>query len=117
MAGSGKKATSASSTGPRLLSGGNPQIPKGEGDGPVQDYIAAMPGWKSDLGRRLDDLIGVQQRRLAPGEFLRERAASVPLGRLAEPEEIAGVVVFLASPAGSYITGQTITVDGGFLNY
>jgi NAD(P)-dependent dehydrogenase (short-subunit alcohol dehydrogenase family) len=66
---------------------------------------------------RLDELIGVQQRRQAPGEFLRERAASVPLGRLAEPEEIAAVVVFLASPAGSYITGQTITVDGGFLNY
>lgn len=43
--------------GPKLLSGGNPQIPKGEGDGPVQEYIAAMPGWKRDLGRRLDDLI------------------------------------------------------------
>lgn len=43
--------------GPRLLAGGNPQIPKGEGDGPVQAYIAAMPGWKSDLGRRLDGLI------------------------------------------------------------
>jgi hypothetical protein len=43
---------------PRLLSGGNPQIPKGEGDGPVQDYIAAMPGWKRDVGRYLDDLIG-----------------------------------------------------------
>jgi hypothetical protein len=42
---------------PRLLSGGNPQIPKGEGDGPVQAYVAAMPGWKSALGRRLDDLI------------------------------------------------------------
>ena len=35
---------------PKLLSGGNPQIPKGEGDGPVQDYIAAMPDWKRDLG-------------------------------------------------------------------
>jgi hypothetical protein len=43
--------------GPTLLSGGNPQIPKGEGNGPVQDYIAAMPGWKRDVGKRLDDLI------------------------------------------------------------
>lgn len=43
--------------GPRLLSGGNPQIPKGDGDGPVQDYIAAMPGWKRDIGRRLDALV------------------------------------------------------------
>lgn len=42
---------------PALLSGGNPQIAKGYGDAPVQDYIAAMPGWKSDLGRRLDALI------------------------------------------------------------
>ncbi|MBA4032160.1 MAG: hypothetical protein C0478_14900 [Planctomyces sp.] len=40
-----------------LLSGGNPQIAKGDGDAPVQAYIAAMPGWKSDLGRRLDTLI------------------------------------------------------------
>lgn len=42
---------------PRLLSGGNPQIPKGDGDGPVQAYIAAMPGWKSEAGRRLDALV------------------------------------------------------------
>lgn len=42
---------------PKLLSGGNPQIPKGEGNGPVQEYIAAMPGWKRDVGERLDDLI------------------------------------------------------------
>lgn len=41
----------------RLLSGGNPQIAKGDGDAPVQAYIAAMPGWKSDVGRRLDALI------------------------------------------------------------
>ena len=40
-----------------LLSGGNPQIPKGEGDKPVQAYIAAMPGWKHAVGRKLDDLI------------------------------------------------------------
>lgn len=42
---------------PVLLSGGNPQIPKGDGDEPVQAYIAAMPGWKHDVGRQLDALI------------------------------------------------------------
>jgi len=46
-----------------LLSGGNPQIAKGYGDAPVQAYIAAMPGWKRDLGRRLDALIA----RTVPG--------------------------------------------------
>lgn len=46
-----------SSDGVVLLSGGNPQIAKGYGDAPVQAYIAAMPGWKSDIGRRLDALI------------------------------------------------------------
>lgn len=40
-----------------LLSGGNPQIAKADGDAPVQAYIAAMPGWKSGLGKRLDDVI------------------------------------------------------------
>lgn len=42
---------------PKLLSGGNPQIPKGDGDGPVQAYIAAMPGWKQEIGRTLDALV------------------------------------------------------------
>jgi hypothetical protein len=42
---------------PKLLSGGNPQIPKGDGDAPVQAYIEAMPGWKRDVGRRLDALV------------------------------------------------------------
>ena len=42
---------------PTLLSGGNPQIPKGDGEAPVQAYIAAMPGWKRDIGRHLDALI------------------------------------------------------------
>jgi len=48
---------------PTLLSGGNPQIAKGDGDGPVQAYIAAMPGWKRDAGRSLDALIA----RTVPG--------------------------------------------------
>ena len=42
---------------PVLLAGGNPQIPKGDGDAPVQAYIAAMPGWKREVGRRLDELV------------------------------------------------------------
>lgn len=48
---------------PVLLSGGNPQIAKGDGDAPVQVYIAAMPGWKSAAGKRLDALI----MRTVPG--------------------------------------------------
>jgi hypothetical protein len=48
---------------PTLLSGGNPQIAKADGDAPVQAYIAAMPGWKRDVGRRIDALI----TRSAPG--------------------------------------------------
>ena len=42
---------------PSLLSGGNPQIAKADGDSPVQAYISAMPGWKRDVGQRLDALI------------------------------------------------------------
>ncbi len=52
-----KAAGGQSGSKPVLLSGGNPQIAKADGDAPVQAYIAAMPGWKSDVGRRLDELI------------------------------------------------------------
>ncbi len=48
---------------PTLLAGGNPQIAKGDGDAPVQAYIAAMPGWKRDVGHHLDALIA----RTVPG--------------------------------------------------
>ena len=51
----GRKRTKAAK--PTLLSGGNPQIAKAYGDAPVRAYIAAMPGWKRDVGRRLDALI------------------------------------------------------------
>ncbi|AHK47460.1 putative sensor histidine protein kinase (plasmid) [Ensifer adhaerens OV14] len=52
-----------SAASPKLLSGGNPQIAKGYGDEPVQAYIAAMPGWKSEVGGRIDALI----ERIVPG--------------------------------------------------
>jgi len=51
-----RKSTS-DTTKPVLLSGGNPQIAKADGDSPVQTYISAMPGWKRDVGRRIDELI------------------------------------------------------------
>jgi hypothetical protein len=59
-----KKATvRRASTKPKLLSGGNPQIANGYGDAPVQAYIAAIPGWKRDVGRRLDAIV----ERTVPG--------------------------------------------------
>ena len=48
---------------PTLLSGGNPQIPKGYGDAPVQAWIAAAPGWKGEVGRRVDAIV----ERAVPG--------------------------------------------------
>ena len=57
MAKAKSKADASPDRKPVLLSGGNPQIAKGYGDAPVQAYIAAMPGWKSEVGRRLDQLI------------------------------------------------------------
>jgi hypothetical protein len=51
------KSQSRKAAKPALLAGGNPQIAKADGDAPVQAYIAAMPGWKRDVGRRLDALI------------------------------------------------------------
>ena len=58
-----KTSSTAQATKPALLAGGNPQIAKADGDSPVQAYIAAMPGWKSAVGRRLDALI----ERAVPG--------------------------------------------------
>ena len=57
MAPSRKKSSKAKTGSVVLLSGGNPQIAKADGDAPVQEYIAAMPGWKRELGKRLDALI------------------------------------------------------------
>ncbi len=57
MSNKSSKAAKKAMAEPVLLSGGNPQIAKADGDAPVQAYIAAMPGWKSGVGRRLDALI------------------------------------------------------------
>ena len=52
-----KRSTAKSGKKLAVLSGGNPQIAKAEGDAPVRAYIAAMPGWKQDIGKRIDALI------------------------------------------------------------
>ena len=63
----------------------------------------------------LDDLIGVQQMGLSPGEFMERRRDSIPLGRLQQPEDIANVVAFLAGPDASEMTGETVIVSGGLV--
>ena len=63
----------------------------------------------------LDDLIGVQQMGLAPGEFMERRRDSIPLGRLQQPQDIANVVAFLAGPDASEMTGETVVVSGGLV--
>jgi len=50
-----------------------------------------------------------------PADRFREDAADIPLGRLGDPLEVAALVVFLASPRANYITGQSVTVDGGLV--
>jgi NAD(P)-dependent dehydrogenase (short-subunit alcohol dehydrogenase family) len=65
------------------------------------------------FNHRLDQMIGVEQRGMEPGQFLKERAETVLMKRLGTAEEVAAAVAFLAGPDASYITGQSINVDGG----
>ena len=67
--------------------------------------------------RMLDQVAEVvaAQEQMTPGEWLAQRAKDAPLGRFAEPAEIAGVAAFLASQDARYITGQAIEVDGGMV--
>ena len=55
--------------------------------------------------------------KLADPDYLDEVLMRTPLGRIGEPEEVAAAVAFLCMPASSYITGECIAVDGGFLRY
>ena len=55
--------------------------------------------------------------KLADPEYLDDVLLRTPMGRVGEPEEVAGAIAFLCMPAASYITGECVAVDGGFLRY
>jgi 3-oxoacyl-[acyl-carrier protein] reductase len=77
---------------------------------------AVAPGLiDTPFNQILDQKIGVEKQGLKPGEMLQKRAAEIPLGRIGKPEEVAGVVAFLASPDAAYITGETIIIAGGWV--
>ena len=65
---------------------------------------------------KMDELLGQQGQGLPPGEFLRRRVETVPLGRIGTPDDVAGVVAFLVGPDASYITGQSLNIDGGLVS-
>ena len=88
---------------PVLLSGGNPQIAKGDGDAPVQAYIAAMPGWKSDVGRRLDALIA----RTVPGVRKTVKWNS-PLYGVEDQDWFLGVHVFARYVKVAFFRGAAL---------
>ncbi len=76
---------------------------------------AVAPGLiDTPFNERIDHELGVK-RGLPPGEFIRQRGQDIPLGRIGTPDDVAGVVAFLASPDAAYITGETVIVAGGWL--
>ena len=86
---------------------------------------AGLFGLTRDLAAQWTQRKGIRVNAIAPGFFPSEmtdqyppgyvesRVAGVPAGRAGEPEELAAAVLFLASPASSYVTGATLVVDGG----
>ena len=77
---------------------------------------AVAPGFvDTSFNWTLDEEVGVKEWGLDPGGYMKFRSEAVPLGRLQKPEDVAGVVAFLASPDASQITGETILVTGGQL--
>lgn len=67
---------------PKLLSAGNPRIAKGDGDAPVQACIAAMPGWKRDIGEQLDTLINRTVRMMSGPRLLMRTMTDLPFFKL-----------------------------------
>jgi NAD(P)-dependent dehydrogenase (short-subunit alcohol dehydrogenase family) len=76
------------------------------------------PGFiDTDMFAQLDRDLGVGRLGKQPGELTRERVATVPMGRMGQPEDVANVVGFLVSSKGAYMTGQAVNVTGGLVMY
>jgi hypothetical protein len=88
---------------PKLLSGGNPQIAKAYGDAPVQAYIAAMPGWKSDVGREIDAII----TRTVPGVYKAVKWNS-PMYGVEEGRYFLGLHVFAKYVKVAFFKGASL---------
>ena len=67
------------------------------------------------FNRNLDRILGVEQEGLPEGEWMRRRGSGIPLGRVSVPEDVAGVVAFLAGPDAAYMTGETVLISGGLV--
>jgi len=100
---SAPKKRAAKTIAPKLLAGGNPQIAKGYGDAPVQAYIAAMPGWKSALGAKLDALI----TRAVPGVQKAVKWNS-PLYGIEEGRWFLGIHVFTRYVKVAFFQGAAL---------
>jgi NAD(P)-dependent dehydrogenase (short-subunit alcohol dehydrogenase family) len=70
---------------------------------------------ETDMIALVDREAGVGLMGLSPGQYTRDRVAQIPLGRIEQPEDVAGVVGFLASSKSGYMTGQAINVTGGLV--
>jgi 3-oxoacyl-[acyl-carrier protein] reductase len=66
---------------------------------------------------QIDRELGVGRLGKQPGELIKERVATVPIGRIGQPQDVADVVGFLASSKGAYMTGQAVNVTGGLVMY
>ena len=100
----------------KLLSGGNPQIAKADGAAPVQAYIAAMPGWKRDIGKRLDALIvrSVQGREVKHAVLWHRGSGLVP--RLPLLDEIRQGVFFRGTSLRPVPPGESTQKKVRYLN-
>jgi len=76
------------------------------------------PGFiDTEMWAQIDRELGVARLGKQPGELIKERVATVPIGRIGQPQDVADVVGFLVSSKGAYMTGQAVNVTGGLVMY